>query len=337
MAIEFRNLNGNVFKEDYKDALDFFKIKIHPDLEKKFPKSEAIEWKKKADKLEKYLKEIKEAMQSNNILDNNFLPSVLQNYKDLFDYKNFTSKQNYQSGLKFEKDLLTIINTYFNEYTKQENLVKNIGGEDAAPTMRILEEDLAKFYGKFTEQATMSALQKEDGESEWFNFRGKQGKIDLLMSESQIEYKYEVSPKIKEFLELLNGSKISAKNYLSVNNQMRVKVGDTSNIKVYAAVLSFLYPNITYREYEKAYFAARKARKKETEEHKKHIKFVYELIGPGLKYEGKDLGTVDYLIINERNGENLKVFSTKYLIYENLHESMGKTRSTHINIAFSND
>ena len=104
---------------------------------------------------------------------------------------------------------------------------------------------------------------------------------------------------------------------------MRVTLGNTDPLKAFIGVLSSFNENQDVAT--KAYFASLASYVRSQKDGDTKIieslnssifalRYYYELTGAGLKVDGTDVGSVDFLVVNNPNGR-VAVKSTKDLIY----------------------
>lgn len=355
MAVVFTS-QGKMKGQKFKDTGVLLSQVVHPNIENKlFLKNKNIVDKEvaEAQELEAIFQEIKDYVRTDHhMLKNDFVEGILENLpQDIKQLFNYDDMSNYAAGAAFERDLGNIISSVFEQmegitpdYQKIELGAQTAtAGLGVTLTYPMIESVFGK---KFIEQVLKYAVEPVIDQTSgdvMYKLKDKQGKIDILSpTNGTITLDYEGNDKLTRFYSLLSGASFTAKNYLVRNNDraVRVKLGSTSSFRVYMSTLSFSNPELNQDERVKIYFASRNTRNAIAKEHKKHIRFVYELIGPGLYYNGISLGECKFLIVNERNGPGIRVFSTKQLIYNlfYLGQGAGVTASqAHLSVAFTND
>lgn len=157
------------------------------------------------------------------------------------------------------------------------------------------------------------------------------GKIDV--TGYNIKVKAGADPYLKKIYNILKDATFSAKNYdsMSWDNKLQVlkevsgkslHLGNSNLFRAVYGVLSSmgLWDNKTIQS---AFFAGRNTVAKGdavTGAHFYHLRYIYELAGTGITYEGTDFGEVKYLIYNDPNG-NIYVKSVAEILLDVLEQS----------------
>lgn len=354
MAVAFTS-NGVMKGKTFKDTGILLSTVVHPQIEDKlFLKQKSIVDQEitEAAELEAMFQEIKDYVSSDNhILKNDFVEGILENMpQDIAQLFKYDNMSNQAAGAAFERDLGNIISSIFKQMEGEapDYSTIELGAKTAGVNITLTYPEIEKIFGKkFIQRVLQYGIEpivNQTSGDKLYKLKDKQGKIDILVpTRGRITLEYEGNEKLHRFYNLLSGSSFTAKNYLvkdGSDRTVRVKLGSTSSFRVYMATLSFSNPELNKDEKMKVYYASRATRSSVAQEHKKHIRFVYELIGPGLYYNGISLGECKFLIVNERGGKGIRVFSTKQLIYNlfYLGQTAGVTPSqAHLSISFSNE
>lgn len=342
----------------FKDTGVLLSNVVHPNIENKlFLKNKALIDKEVAEaaELETLFQEIKDYVQNRNshLLKDDFAKAIIDNMpKDLQNIFDYTGMINNDAGMKFEAEVANIVSSVFKQvegqYPDYSKIEMGSKLANAGIGVTIAYPELSEIFGeKFVQKALQSIVQpikNSAGSDQLFELRGQSGKIDVQApTKASTVLNYGANYKLQRFYELLSGSSFTAKNYISTESTRRVnvKLGDTSSFRVYMATLAFSNPELNLDEKKKIFYAVKNTKSNIAKQHNYHIRFTYELIGPGLYYNGVLLGECKFLIVNERNGSGIRVFSTKQLIY-NINYLNSKMKSIpegpiHYSLAFENN
>lgn len=151
-------------------------------------------------------------------------------------------------------------------------------------------------------------------------------KTDINAGNVQITETWHVSPKTRKAINALYGATFTAKNY---NKGTNLHIGDTNAIRAYFSVLdSFGYDYITkassFKHGINLLFSKDPSKEKRQKIYKTRIyqlRFIYELIGTGLKGSDlQELSNAKFLLYNVSNGEDIYIISTKQIIQTMYHK-----------------
>lgn len=277
-----------------------------------------------------------------------FLDSIMP--KDLLEMlfgKEQVKLTNYKSGILFEEFLDKLITGTLSKLSEEEILSSQAGQKLVTVGELFSIEDLKRQFSKkllpFVLENVVTEIKKDENGQSLFKLNAKQQKTDIETNGLGVSLKLEFEGG-QDYIDLFNifskaNINISAKNYKSKNNKLYVKIGSTSNLRVFIAALSYLMKDAADEDIKTIFFATRNSRNKNLQIHKNHLRFIYELTGAGLRADdGSYLKLVDYLIVNERGGEHIYVLSTKKLIQDVLQaEELSAYQSTHVIINYAND
>lgn len=233
----------------------------------------------------------------------------------LFNYEDLNASQ---SGIKFEKDLKTIIDTILGE-----PVTMKLGSKKIINDISFLGEQLThipyysleQWNDKLNEWIPKVFSKDEQRQSNGIYRLGQvQGKIDLRIPNTKITANYKYSPSTLRFIKLLQNMNITAKNY---TNMTSVSFGSAKYFRVVTSVMSDLgYENDIAL---KIYYSTRSARQNtELGQHKYHIRQAYEVLGPGQYYDLdghlQSLGTTDFLVVYDKKVNTIWVRSTADIV-----------------------
>ena len=240
---------------------------------------------------------------------------------ELFNYEDLDGSK---SGIKFEEDLKTIIDTIFGK-----PVVMSLGGKKIVNNLSFLGEQLAHipYYSleqwseKLNEWVPKVFSKGEQKQKDGIYRLGQvQGKIDLRIPNTKITINYEYSPSTLRFIKLLQDMNITAKNY---TNMSSVSFGSAKYFRVVTSVMSDL-------GYEsdialKIYYSTRSARQNtELGYHKYHLRQAYEALGPGQYYDMnghlQSFGTTDFLVVYDKKANTIWVRSTADIVLKALNK-----------------
>lgn len=158
-----------------------------------------------------------------------------------------------------------------------------------------------------------------------------QGKIDVKIAKTCIKFIATLDPSVQEFITLIQGHNITAKNYINLE---KVSFGHTNKFRIYATVLPQL--GFNSRQALKSYYIQQSIRSEHTRYALVHyvdekLALYYEITGDGIQYDGQSMGIADLVVINERNGNTIKVYNAARLIQEKLQKIKNKYSNLNIN------
>ncbi len=240
-----------------------------------------------------------------------------------------------RQGIEFEKDITQIFNEIMGE-----NVVVNVGTQGATTGMVFDILDIENIYknsniDELLQRGVIKLVETSENK-QLFTLGAKQGKIDVSAGKSsQVKLMATESKTLQEIRSIISGSNFSLKNYAG----RTIHLGHTSLIRVYTAMLPKLMPQFTEEQIKFFYKKTTSGKQSATTAlHKSHLRFMYELSGLGLICEGErtDLKAVDFLIINEKLGPNIYVYSVGDLIDNYLNSSTPK-KTMSITVKTSDD
>lgn len=204
--------------------------------------------------------------------------------------------------------------------TKNQVLTGQVSGNIA--------DELVKTTLTEGEKKIISVINKTKGNSNYTGPVARSIKTDLQNAFSEINVEAQVKTEYQQIFSILKDATFSLKNYSSFyydkTNQKKIPkdmvslhLGSTDVFKAFMGGLSFLgYPaEVSKKALFAGYNLHHRYKNQEIGTHIYHIRFLYELTGAGLyDEEGNNLQEVKYLIWNDPDSDNIKVFSTKSLI-----------------------
>ena len=247
----------------------------------------------------------------------------------LFNYKGMTASM---AGIEFEKDLERIASTAF------QNIENDLGRQLVVGKSTYTGEQLKNIpvryldaFNKETDQWIRGKFDKQtEKESEGlYRLGGVQGKIDVRIPNSAVRIDFNFSPEVLDFINLLRGLNITAKNYTNVS---KISFGSASYFRVVTSVMEDLnYPEDVAL---KVYYATR-SRNTTIAEHKYHLRYAYEVLGPGQYYDIngqlQSLGMTNFLFVFDKTARYIYVRSTVDIVRKAI-EKGGAAKAAAINL-----
>ena len=322
---------------------------LHEEIQKKFiEKKEQVFTRGKATELQHYLNlilsltnssktpfdYIEHSMFQQNLLQAGLVPNQLFNK---FDKK--YSGDTTEIGDWLEENLAKIIDTLSKQSGSQIGK-KRISSRNFGNNLTEIEKIPYGLFEAFDAQGVKlftacgkDELKRLSGKykNKIANYRlgGVQGKIDVQGLKGDIVFNFETSPEFNRLIELLRGANISAKNYTDITS---IHIGHSNYYRAIMTILDYFggLGNITNTN--KVYYASNAV----IESHRQHIQLAYDLVGAGQMYRDingnlQSLGSVDYLIIFDKNKSYIHVVSTGHIMSE-LFKKAGYKFSDTINI-----
>lgn len=316
-----------------------FLNQVHSEMIQKYTKSgplgNANQMESNARELENFFRTLKMDAKngSGNAVKTMINQQILSDIQQLHPNKKISKLFRREGGLNFEKELSDVIYSILAqvsdvEIEKNSNLIKmiNVGSKTANiangelesvlldPTVqRILEQTGTKTKKYFQNNANKQLL---------YNLQDVSGKIDI--QGLTVPIRGNPSPELLRIYNLLKNATFSAKNYgdfywdRKLNSYQwsgNLRLGNTNVFRAFYGVLS----DLKYRK--PTIISAFQASWHEAERNPivalrvNQIRFVYELIGAGLKYNAEVMnGHVKYLIYNDPGSDNIYVRSTAKII-----------------------
>lgn len=236
-------------------------------------------------------------------------------------------------GLAFEQDLSDMIEALYDMVGINANRDDILVGAKTASVGEIVERDCQKIVTDLGE-AAVNELQKQK-DVKWYS-KKVMGKQDIRGLGYNVEFLLNPTNALEEIVSLFNFATISAKSYNSMKYDQQINewvaaegrttihLGKSDPYRAIYGALSSLhtYDNNTIVS---AYYAGRNMINKKHEgviNHIYHLRYIYELTGAGLLYDGGvSLGDVRYLIYNDPSG-GIYVKSTAEIVSDLLNEKV---------------
>ena len=320
--------------------------------------------KEKALELQKFFQELKQASKTydpNNPVGNEVINLILDgvirnspaNFKieNLFGQAGHTyGKNSYDSGARFERELTRVIQAVYegvsnDEFQFDESQV-NIGSQTASAvnlSEELLGDKQIQKMLKAVGTKTQKYITDADGQKKLvYYLRDVDGKIDV--KGYHIEITGNPSPELIRIFNLLKDATFTAKNYNSMTWDQKAQTyieatGNTLSLgktNIYRAIIGTLedlgYDQRTSRSAFWAGFNKVNDGDQNIINHFYHLRYVYELIGSGIKYNGKSFGTAKYLIYNDPS-DGIWVKSTAEILADLLNSSDNITSGIYGHIA----
>lgn len=248
----------------------------------------------------------------------------------------------------FERDF----NKVLQKMTKTGKKNTYYAGQKAANTLtdRVIVKEVIDIVKDTFDETVLEEMKNVSKRNNIFNVpEARSQKTDISVNG---EINLSIKPEYQKIMNLFSGRKFSLKNYSSNNSEygIRISLGSTDPLKAFIGVLTSF--NETQDVATKVYYASLASYVRNQNSNNDVIKslnssifslrYYYELTGAGLKIDNVDIGTVDFLIVNNPNGR-VAVKSTKDLIYTLLsnenkmyRESYNPYREIHAYIKFDN-
>lgn len=272
------------------------------------------------------------------------------------NFKNLFAQSGRQGGFSFERQLSGIIETVMKEVAEEDfEFDKNqvLLGAERGTTINYEELDLSdKEVQKFLEK--IGTKTQRYIENDLTGTKLKQyylpevdGKIDVRGYE--INVRADANPKMIEIYNLLKDATFSAKNYDSMTYDQKIgELVQATGRNILHLGKSNVFRSIygSLKEYnddpqvnKSAIFAGYNSILKgntTVATHFYHLRYMYELMGTGILYNGKSYGKVKFLIFNDPH-DNVYVKSTSELFADVIKESLDHTQPWNKGIVISKE
>lgn len=339
--------NGN-----NKYRVNTFLNQVHTAMIAKYT-NQAKEDAAKAAKLQSFFQELKNASKTYNPNDivgnatiNTILETIIQlspaNFKieNLFGQAGHTyAKNSYESGARFERELTRVIQAVYENLTDDEFEFDvsqvNIGSQTASAVNlsdELLNDKKVQKMLKTIGTKTQKYIETADGQKVLrYYLRDVDGKIDVKGYEINITGN--PTAELLEIYDLLKDATFTAKNYNSMTWDEKAKIYveavgrntlSLGKTNVYRAIVGTLGDlGFSERTAISAFWAGYNKINSGDDyvsTHFYHLRYIYELIGSGIKYNGVSFGTAKYLIFNDPSG-GIWVKSTAEILSDLLNSS----------------
>lgn len=308
--------------------------------------------KEQARQLQIFFQDLKRAAQgktTSNMFDPEIIQIILDNIpqthfiRSNFNIKNLfgqgTSGQ--KGGLVFERQLGAVIEAVWNEVKEEDIQIDKkqiLLGTSRGTTITAEELDLSdKAIQDFLEKTgtkTQRYIEREGQKTalKEYYLPEVDGKIDVRGYE--INIRADASAKMLEIYNLLKDATFSAKSYSSMTydqkKRMYIEAAGRSSLALGKSnILRSIYGALSEFEHDRttavsAIFAGYNDILNNNDNvaiHFYHLRFMYELMGTGFKYNGKSYGNVRFLIFNDPYGD-IYVKSTGELLADIIQETL---------------
>lgn len=281
--------------------------------------------------------------------------------KTIFNYKGMNSTL---KGNKFEEDIANIVSAIATGTTKDASDIQT-GTEKAYGSksmQRFLKDNtyVISYQSEKGQSYNIELLTKDlnNGVKEWIIQEALPKSIQKVKEKNQNQNKYNLymtqinaktdinnmntvftkewnfSPETQKAVNILKTATFTAKNYNAGSN---LHLGDTNPVRTYFSVLDSLKYN--YKTESSSFlhginlFHSKNVtqdRKTVYSQHIYKLRFIYELIGAGLKGQDlTELASAKFLLYNVTNNDNIYVRSTKQIIatlYDNFDKDFTQKR-----------
>ena len=306
--------NGN---KNYK--VSSFMNEVHSIMALKYEKviQEDIQ---QAQKLQRFFREIKEAAQNDNgVIENEAIQIILDSIKlpNGEKLKNIFKGTGRTGGFRFERELTAIIEAVYSNLTDEDiDLGQiNIGSQKVDVNIQNLEEQMTQKILKAIGTKTQKKIEEQNKKAKKkFYLNSVDGKIDV--KGYNINIKMNANQELIEIYNLLKDATFSAKNYNSMTQDEKAKqyvemqghksitLGKTNLYRSIVGTLNSLgYDQKTAESALQAGLNRIKDGDNNIANHFYHLRYIYELTGSGLTYNGESFGEVRFLIYNDPSGE----------------------------------
>lgn len=303
---------------------------VHPamDVKYKYYKTKDVE---KAQDLQQFFQDLKNTAKgraSNNIISNLLMDGLLDELDQLgkAQWKNYNVNKLFTrpGGLTFERELSDVIAAVAASLTEEDlDLIQirktiNIGHQKG----NVIDEDFSSQLSQKILKATGIKTQKKiqidaDNTKKLYYLTQVEGKSDIDVNSFRIDIKANANSYLLYIWKLLATASFSAKNYNSMswdeklkilveNHHEKLSIGKSNIIRsLYGSLnsLGIWDHNTIISAIYAGYWAATKYNQQPVMTHFYHLRYIYELTGAGIMYDGKMSNEVNFLIYNDPNGE----------------------------------
>ena len=327
---------------DNKTVASFLINDVHPAMDAKYFIKISPD-KKDANQLQQFFQELKIAAKSHkdqNIISNLVLDNILYTLQQMkrqeqWNY-NISNLFQRSGGITFEKEISDVILAIAANLTDEDlNIPElrkniNIGGVKG----NVIDEDFSSSLSQYLLKATGVKMEKkiinDAGEAQKLHYLANvEGKADIDATNFEISIKLNPDNYLLNIWKILSQAVFSAKNYDSLTwdekiktlvdaHHDKIKIGDSNIIRSLYGSLNSLglwdHKTIISAIYA-GYWATTKYNQQPVMTHFYHLRYIYELTGAGIMYNGKMANEVRFLIYNDPHGD-IYVKSTAEIIGE---------------------
>lgn len=290
------------------------------------------------------------------LIENEVINTIIDNLRDIMAQRNNAQFHNLfqmRGGARFENEITDIINAVYQEMgdedfqfdKSQVNIGSMIGTSVDLSDELLADKDIQKMLQAIGTK-TQKYIENSKGEKILIYYLPEvDGKIDV--KGYKIKIKANPNPEILKIYNLLKDATFTAKNYDSMTwdkkmEQFIQQTGHTTlslgKSNVYRAIVGALEGvGYEHRTSVSAFWAGyNRINQGDTNvaTHFYHLRYLYELTGIGIKYNGQSFGEAKYLIYNDPHG-NIYVKSTAVIFSDVLHELLNNPHSYSMHISIS--
>lgn len=268
---------------------------------------------------------------------NHVIDTILNNIEEMglknFNKFNVGNLFGRRGGARFEREITNVIQAVYQEVSEDDFDIKtaNIGSQRGNVSFtdwgdEVVQEILEKVGTK-----TYHVIKADNGETiRQYYLQDVEGKVDV--KGYQINIKANPTAAMLGIYNLLSQATFSAKNYDSMTwdekcevfkeqiGHTSIKLGDSNLYRaLYGSLSSLNYDDETINS---AIFAGMNLIEDNNyvvSTHFYHLRFIYELIGAGIQYQGHNYGGARFLIYNDPHG-NIYVKSTAQIVSDILND-----------------
>ena len=274
-----------------------------------------------AKKLQDFFREIKKAAQNDGgIIENEMIQTIIDsiNLPNGELLKNLFKGRGRQGGFRFERELTAIIEAVYKNITDEDIDIGQINiGAQRVDELKNLDDKMSQKILKEVGTKTLRKIQEEEKKAKKkykYYISSVDGKIDVRGY--SVDVKADASTDLLEIYNILKDATFSAKNYdsmtwdqkakqfIEMQNHKVITLGKTNVYRSIVGTLNEL--GFDQRTAESALWAGLNKIKdgdNEVANHFYHLRYIYELTGSGLTYNGQSYGGVRFLIYNDPSGE----------------------------------
>lgn len=327
---------------------------VHADMVLRYDKKNQVD-SLHAFELQTFFQTLKQAAMNPTGIEDETISVIADNLSSIMAKRGakFSNLFQKRGGTRFERELTDVINAVYQEVSEEDfefdTTQVNIGsmtGTSVNLSDNILSDKNIQKMLKATGTKAQKYIENEKGERLLVYYLPEvDGKIDV--KGYRINIKANPSSKMLNIYNLLANATFTAKNYDSMTWDQKLESfvqlsGHTTltlgKSNVYRAIVGILEEiGYEHKTSVSAFWAGyNKINQGDSNvaSHFYHLRYIYELTGLGIKYNGQDFGEAKYLIYNNPHG-NIYVKSTASIISDVMHEVLNDPKAYSMQISIS--